>query len=230
VLPDSIQRFIRGRRGSQRIAEKAREVPIKRGGDSVFTLFLALDLGPSYSSGIASARFFSTPVTTKLSSIGLPALGPEGPDGVHPAEDKQALLAWIGRCLELTTYEISCPAARHPALAPPGKTGLIVELLDSPIFPGLAASVLDSFTSTPFTIERVTGNSEGAVTGWAFTNNLIPAVHKLPKVERAILTPVSNVLQAGQWTFSPTGLPISILTGKLAADGIVDDLGSRRSR
>jgi hypothetical protein len=29
---------------------------------------------------------------------------------------------------------------------------------------------------------------------------------------------VPGILQAGQWTFSPSGLPTAILTGKLAAD------------
>jgi hypothetical protein len=33
------------------------------------------------------------------------------------------------------------------------------------------------------------------------------------------------VYQAGQWTYSPSGVPISILTGKLAADKAIKDLG-----
>ncbi|HPG86886.1 MAG TPA: hypothetical protein PLQ29_09325 [Spirochaetales bacterium] len=41
---------------------------------------------------------------------------------------------------------------------------------------------------------------------------------------RSIRTPIPGVYQAGQWTFSPSGLPISILTGKLAADAVVKDL------
>ena len=35
-----------------------------------------------------------------------------------------------------------------------------------------------------------------------------------------MLTPIPNTYQAGAWTFSPSGLPISILTGKLAADRV----------
>ena len=31
--------------------------------------------------------------------------------------------------------------------------------------------------------------------------------------------------QAGQWTYSPSGLPIAILTGKLAADQVTKELG-----
>jgi hypothetical protein len=46
----------------------------------------------------------------------------------------------------------------------------------------------------------------------------MPALSNLPKVAQSANTPIPNVLQAGQWSFSPSGLPISILTGKLAAD------------
>ncbi len=106
----------------------------------------------------------------------------------------------------------------------------IVEILDKAIFPGLKASVLDSFTSTPLTIEAVTGNTDGAITGWAFTNGGMPAVSKLPMVARSVLTPIPGVYQAGQWSFSPSGLPISILTGKLAADKILRDLTGRPRR
>ena len=52
----------------------------------------------------------------------------------------------------------------------------MIDVLDASIYPGLKAAVIDSFTSTPLTIERVSGNSEGAITGWAFTNDSMPAV------------------------------------------------------
>ena len=166
-------------------------------------------------------------------------------------------MVWTKRYLELTTYEISCPAMRDPSLAPSGKTGLIVstlmdyslfrgtreggwyeeyrefcagaivEVLESSIYPGLGAATLERFSSTPLTIEKTTGNSDGAITGWAFTNDAMPAVSSLPKVASSVLTPIPGVYQAGQWSFSPSGLPISILTGKLAADRIVADLKKR---
>ena len=49
---------------------------------------------------------------------------------------------------------------------------------------------------------------------------------QLIKVSTSVLTPVPDTYQAGQWTYSPSGLPISILTGKLAADLILKDLKS----
>jgi len=40
----------------------------------------------------------------------------------------------------------------------------------------------------------------------------------------AIKTPIPGIYQAGQWTYSPSGLPISFLTGKIAADRVIRDL------
>jgi phytoene dehydrogenase-like protein len=164
------------------------------------------------------------------------------------------ITAWLKRFLEFNTYEISCPVLRDNNLAPEGKTGLIistlfdfsltrhiqamgwydefkklmidamVEVLDGSIYPGLKGAVIDSFVATPLTIERISGNSEGAITGWAFTNDFIPAINKLPSVASSVITPIPDIYQAGQWTYSPSGLPISILTGKLAADRILKDL------
>jgi phytoene dehydrogenase-like protein len=163
-------------------------------------------------------------------------------------EDKQRLMDWIREYYELTTYEIACPVMRDENLAPKGKTGLIIstlmdyaivkhisnlgwydsfkkfseetiiDVLDQTVFPGMKAHIIDQFTSTPLTLESRTGNSQGAITGWAFTNSDIPVVQSMSKVAQSVLTPIPDILQAGQWSFSPSGLPISILTGKLAAD------------
>jgi all-trans-retinol 13,14-reductase len=44
------------------------------------------------------------------------------------------------------------------------------------------------------------------------------------KVAKSVETILPHVYQAGQWVYSPSGLPISILTGKLAADRALKDL------
>lgn len=243
-------------RAVKNIQARRKAVSGKTGGDSVFTVYLTLNLDKAYFEKIASAHFFYTPSLSGLSHASLDDLrdgDPSSPAGfVH---DKARIAAWLERYLELTTYEISCPVLRDGDLAPEGKTGLIVsslfdyaltkhiqamgwyeefrrlmsermvEVLDASIFPGLKATVIDSFTSTPLTIEKISGNSEGAITGWAFTNEFMPAVNKLPKVASSVLTPIPDTYQAGQWTYSPAGLPISILTGKLAADRVLKDLG-----
>jgi hypothetical protein len=53
----------------------------------------------------------------------------------------------------------------------------------------------------------------------------MPAVSKQPRIASSVLTPIPDTVQAGQWTFSPSGLPIAILTGKLASDRVLKDLG-----
>lgn len=181
-------------------------------------------------------------------------LDPDQPGGRYFTWDKQKIMAWLKRFLAQNTFEISCPVLRDDCLAPEGKTGLIVsvlfdyslakhiqamgwyaefrdwmaaemiDVLDSSLYPGLKAAVSDSFTATPLTIEKITGNADGAITGWAFTNDVIPAVHQLVKVASSVLTPIPDTYQAGQWTYSPSGLPISVLTGKLAADRVLKDL------
>jgi phytoene dehydrogenase-like protein len=93
------------------------------------------------------------------------------------------------------------------------------------MYPGLQQAVLHQFSSTPLTMARLAGNSEGAITGWSFTNHPMPAESRLPKIMNAITTPVPGVFQAGQWTYSPAGLPISIITGKLAADRVIKEIG-----
>lgn len=168
--------------------------------------------------------------------------------GFKYIEDKTAVFDWMKQFLELTSYEISIPVLRDPDMAPDGKTGLIIstlfehsvvkhiadmgwydefkeicrqymiDVLSGTIYPALKDKLIDSFMSTPLTIEKLTGNSDGAITGWAFTNSSMPAISNLPKVAQSVNTPIPDVLQAGQWSFSPSGLPISILTGKLAAD------------
>jgi phytoene dehydrogenase-like protein len=216
----------------------------KIGNDSVFTLFLELDLDPGYFASIASEHFFYTP-----SRIGQTAAGTIPVDG-----DRTTIEKWLEQFFALTTYEISCPVMRDASLAPSGKTGLIVSVLfdykltkrieeqgwyeefktfcealiiqnlDVSIYPGIQDSVLQRFSSTPMTLAKVAGNTDGAIVGWAFSNNPIPAESRLPRILKAIQTPIPGILQAGQWTYSPAGLPISILTGKLAADQVIKEL------
>jgi len=237
------------------IEARKQAVAGKIGGDSVFTLYLTVDLDSAHFAQICSPHFFYTPSTSGLSQVRLDRLrngDPQSP--TRFVNDRPRIEEWLGRFLEHTTYEISCPVLRDKTLAPEGKTGLIIsslfdysltrhietlgwydafkqlmadrmiQVLDASIYPGLKAAVIDSFTSTPLTLARISGNSEGAITGWAFTNDFIPAVNSLTRVTSAVLTPIPHTYQAGQWTYSPAGMPMSILTGKLAADRILKDL------
>jgi phytoene dehydrogenase-like protein len=230
------------------VEQKARDVVRERkemiagmaGNDSILTLFLSAELDKSYFEGIASGHFFYTPSREGQTQAGSPPIG-----GTW-----EATQGWLERYFALTTYEISIPVLRDSSLAPEGKTGLIISVLfdyqltkyiydqgweapfrayatemmiktlDQTIYPGLARAVLDSFTSTPVTVQRLTGSTDGAITGWAFTNHPMPAESRLVRIANAVNTPLPNVYQAGQWTYSPSGLPVSLITGKLAADKI----------
>ncbi len=223
--------------------EHQREIIQKSEGiNSVLSLFIETNLPPKHFDDICGAHAFYTPNTMGLSAL------PRWQDAANDGE--AALGDWVHRYLTSTTYEISIPALRDATLAPDGKSGLIVstlfdyqlarryakagmydrfkalcskqifDTLEQTILPGLRKHVEFSFCGTPLTIERETGNRSGAITGWAFTNTPMPAVNRFPKIKHAIDTPFSNVYQCGHWTFSPAGLPVAIMTGKLAADAI----------
>jgi phytoene dehydrogenase-like protein len=226
------------------IIERQAEVKYKTANDSVYTLFLGVDLNKEYFASKHSEHFFYTPVKTGQSVAGETPL----------QADRRGIEQWLEKFFALTTYEISIPVLRDASMAPTGKTGLIVSVLfdyrlarlveemgwyeefksfcgtciintlEASIYPGLKQTVVQQFSSTPLTISRVAGNTDGAITGWAFTNNPMPAESRLPKIMNSVKTPVPNVFQAGQWTYSPSGLPISILTGKISADKVIQGL------
>jgi len=231
----------------QAIAARQAAIEDKSGNDSVFTLYLGVDLDVETFARVHSAHFFYTP-----SRAGQSQAGPIPVDAPRETIEK-----WLEQFFALTTYEIAIPVLRDRALAPAGKTGLIISVLfdykltrsveqqgwydafktfcedcildtlEASIYPGIRQSILHRFSATPLTMARLTGNTDGAITGWAFSNHPMPAESRLPKIMSAIKTPVPGVHQAGQWTYSPSGFPISILTGKLAADRALKELAKK---
>ena len=211
-----------------------------RGCNSILAVFMGVNLEPSLFARQLGPHAFYTPKAEGLSAL---------PDWRDAAQSEDALLDWVSQYLDRTTFEISCPALRDLSLAPAGKTGVTVStLMDVDLvrclsrpdtykklkelciakiagilnscIPSLSENLEFTFCSTPLTIERDTGNADGAITGWAFTNTPIPAEHRFQKIARSVFTPMSDIYQCGQWTFSPSGVPISVLTGKLAADAV----------
>ena len=247
---------------ARRAKERAALLGEAKGGDSVFTLYLGVELEPAWFAAKSNGHFFYTP---SKSGIG-PAFH-EKLDAllVEVASSKSALLPeaikdWVEHYIRHTTYEISIPALKDASLAPEGKTGLIVSVLfdhalwaiarsrgwydrlktlaedrlleemDSSVYPSLRQVVTTRFSSTPVTIADTVGSADGAITGWAFTNAVMPAVHKMQQVAKSVVTPFPDISQAGQWAYSPSGLPIAILTGKLAADRMTSRLGDQEKR
>jgi phytoene dehydrogenase-like protein len=222
------------------VADKRKSLADKSGNNSVLTLFVSLELDKSYFEKIATGHFFYTPSREGQSKAGK----------VPTNESWETIQAWLDKFFALTTYEISIPALRDSSLAPAGKTGLIISMLfdygltkfindqgwyqkfkdyaealilktlNDTVYPGISAAVIEKFSSTPLSIQQMAGTTDGAITGWAFTNHPIPAEHKLLRIASASSTGLPGVFQAGQWSFSPSGFPISIITGKLAADKV----------
>jgi phytoene dehydrogenase-like protein len=217
-----------------------------KGSDSIYTLFLGADLEKDYVKERIGTHAFYTPDTQGMHMLGSWESAAE--------QGNNHLLEWVGSYLEKTTYEISCPSLRDPSLAPEGKTGMvisslmdyslvkrfsdagqyeefkqfcnqkIIEVLEKHLLPNLSKKTLFSFSSTPMTIERRTGSKQGAITGWAFTNPNMPSENRFKTMGKSIRTPIRDVLQCGQWTFSPSGVPISVMTGKMAADAVIKAL------
>lgn len=224
----------------------------KRGGDSIYSMFVAVDLDQTYFKDKTTPHCFYTPSRTGHASVF------NNLKAIAKSKDKSEIFRWMEQYLELTTFEIAIPSLRNAELAPKGKTGLVIsvlmdydfiknietlgyyqefkafsekkilEVLSLTIFPSFNEHILHCFSSTPLTIEKLSGNKDGGITGWAFTNSENPAVDQMAKVAKSCLTPLPNVYQAGQWTFSPSGLPISILTGKFAVNQVEKVLKKRR--
>jgi len=219
-----------------------------RGGDSVFSLFLEVDEPLESFRKIANGHFFYTPSKSGLGETHLKELD-ELLRNFEKIE-KEQIMTWLDKFTRLNTYEISIPGLKDPDLVPPGKTGLIISLLaeydlfkeirkagwldeftsemenhminviSDSIYPMLKDRIIARFSFTPLSIENRVGSSEGAIVGWSFQKSM-PVVNKIQISGRSVLTPIPSIYQAGQWAYSPAGVPMSILTGKLAADKVL---------
>ena len=219
-----------------------------RGSDSVFSLFLEVDEPLESFREIAHGHFFYTPSKIGLGETHRKELNEllRNFENVK----KEQILTWLDKFTQLNTYEISIPGLKDPELVPPGKTGMIISFLaeydlfkeiqkagwlnefipelenriisviSNSVYPMLKDKIIAHFSFTPISIENRVGSSEGAIVGWSFEKSM-PVVNKIQFSNRSVLTPIPSIYQAGQWAYSPTGVPMSILTGKLAADRIL---------
>jgi len=219
-----------------------------RGAESTFLLNLAVNRPPSYFQQNGGEHLFYTPSRQGLGSTNQEErlrLIEE-----FEQKSKEEVFDWLDRYLALNTYEISVPALRDPTLAPAGQTGLmvsclfdypllkkveqagwydefkkgtetrVIRILSESIYKNLAEDILFQFSSTPLTIQKISGSSEGAITGWSFESTP-PVINTLKDIPKSVLTPIPNVYQAGQWAYSPAGVPIAMLTGWYATRSIL---------
>jgi len=224
------------------------ELSKKHGTDSIFSVFVAVDEPPEIFEAISNGHFFYTPSRKGLGEIHRSQLRDLLKN--WSGNSKEEALDWLDRFCELDTYEISIPVLKDRNSAPPGKTGLIIStlfeydivkkahetgwysefkeefqkkilgVLSNSIYPMLKDKVLFAFSSSPLSVERAVGSFEGSIVGWSFEEP-IPVVSSMMKVTDSVKTPIPCVLQAGKWTYSPSGVPMCILTGKLAAREVI---------
>lgn len=220
----------------------------KHGADSVFIIYLAVDAPPDVFKAISNGHFFYTPSKQGLGETHRAEVRSMVNNWSNV--QKEELYDWLDRFCELNTYEISIPVLKDPNAAPNGKTGLIVstlfdyslirkvsdsgwyeefkgeverrmiEVLSNSIYPMLKEKVIFKFSATPLNIEKTVGSSEGSIVGWSFKEP-IPVPSKMLAINQARKTRFPNILIAGQWAYSPSGVPTSILTGRIAADAII---------
>jgi len=192
---------IRNNSTRRKIQAKQQLLANKTGGDSILTVYVMLEMDVLQAKQHLGEHTFYTPITEGLSNRSLWKMKEGLIiDGVYTT-DKEKLLQWVESYLSCTTYEISCPAMRDSTLAPCGKTGLIVstlfdynivkhmknlglydvfktlceqkitELIMENILFAYKGCPITTFSYTPLSVEKITGNTQGAITGWAFTNS-----------------------------------------------------------
>jgi phytoene dehydrogenase-like protein len=219
-----------------------------KGGESVFTLFLQVDEPLESFGKIANGHFFYTPSRKGLGETHRKELYELLCN--FSIASKQEVLDWLDRFISLNTFEISIPGLKDKELAPPGKTGMIIsfladyelfqkikdagwleefiteverrviEVISSSVFPMLNDKIISHFSFSPLSYHNRTASSQGAIVGWEFQKEM-PVINKIQIADRSVFTPLPSVYQAGQWAYSPAGVPMSILTGKIAANRVV---------
>ncbi|MEW6548323.1 MAG: NAD(P)/FAD-dependent oxidoreductase [Spirochaetota bacterium] len=225
-------------------AQRKEKVLGRKGAESVFSVFLGVDLPPAYFGAIARGHLFYTPDRKGLGQVHDGEL--KGLLGRWDSVKDEELNDWLKRFCRYNTFEISIPALRDPDAAPEGKTGVIISALfdfeltkrikesgryeefkrrvedefiaalSSSIYPGLKDKVLFQFSASPLSIHEKAGSSEGSIVGWSFEQD-IPVVTSMFRMADSVKTALPDVYAAGKWVYSPAGGPTAVMTGRIAA-------------
>jgi phytoene dehydrogenase-like protein len=235
-------------KAAQEIEQEKGRILAGKGAESVSILFMAVNRPPSYFKDRGGPHWFFSPSRAGLGDIHRGMLTDLVDN--FDKKSKQEILHWLDEFCKRNTYEVSVPALRDPSLAPDGQTGLmisclfdfglyqkiasagwyeefketmenqIINVFSRSIYSGLEKDILFKYSSTPLTINKVSGSSDGAITGWSFESH-VPVIDKLKDIPKSVLTPIPGVLQAGQWSYVPSGVPIAMLTGWYATQKII---------
>lgn len=233
---------------SAQIETETHRVLSSRGAESVFILYMGVNRPPSYFQKNGGEHLFYTP---EKQGLGETDQGDRHElVNNFESKSKKEVFDWLEKYLQLNTFEISVPVLRDSSLAPEGQSGLmvsclfdfdliqkvesagwyfefrqtfenqIIKILSKTIYKNIADDIIFKFSSTPMTINKISGSSEGAITGWTFEKP-VPVVNKLQDIPKSVLTSIPNIYQAGQWSYSPAGVPIAMLTGWYATQKII---------
>ncbi|MBI9107605.1 MAG: NAD(P)/FAD-dependent oxidoreductase [Spirochaetales bacterium] len=216
-------------------------------GESVFSIFLAVDEAPAVFRNISKGHFIYTPQLEGLGELHRKQL-----EQIKQNFDKTAkheLFEWLKNFCVYNSYEISIPVLKDSSLAPESKTGLIISLmfdgeifemvekagwydefrektmeyildnLEKSIYPGFKDKIIFKESATPITLMNMFKTTNGAITGWSLEEKP-PVPNSLAGITSTAKTAIPYIYKAGQWSYSPSGVPIAILTGKIAAGAI----------
>jgi len=214
-----------------------------KGAESIFTVYLAIDEDPKYFKSISNSHLFYTPYRKGLGSIIKEKQQNiiKNWDNLN----KKEIFNWLEELCRYNTYEISIPVLKDKNAAPFNKTGLeisflfdytitkkaketgfydelkekltelVINILSETIYKGLKDKIIFKFSSTPLTIEEISGSSEGSVIGWSMEKP-VPVNSSFLKMVEAAKTSILDIYKVGQWTMSPAGTPTAVMTGNLA--------------
>jgi phytoene dehydrogenase-like protein len=233
---------------SSAIEAETHRVLSSRGAESVNILYMGVNRPPSYFQENGGEHLFYTPEKQGLGETD--QADRHELINNFESKSKKEVFDWLERYLELNTFEISVPVLRDSSLAPEGQSGLmvsclfdydliqkiesagwyfefrqtyedqIINILSKTIYKNIDEDILFKFSSTPLTINKISGSSEGAIVGWSFETP-VPVVNTLQDIPKSVLTSIPNTYQAGQWSYSPAGVPIAMLTGWYATQKII---------
>lgn len=181
---------------------------------SYFILYLGIDGGLEEVSVSNNEIFSDTPLSKEYSDL------------------------YENRIPEGAPFYLLAPSKVNPSHAPQGKSTLCLSLkapyhfregwdqkaMDrlsqyllsraTALLPDLKMRILVKAEATPKTIEKWTGNFEGAAYGWAQIPNQ-SGIYRLPQT-----TPLPNLFLTGHWTSPGGGIAAVVASGELTAEAI----------
>ncbi|MBN2619006.1 MAG: NAD(P)/FAD-dependent oxidoreductase [Spirochaetales bacterium] len=216
--------------------------------ESVYVMFLGVDLPAEYFYERGGAHLFYTPTKAGLGEIHKNRLYDLLNESSPNIEED--IFSWLNDFCEMNTFEISIPNLRDKNLSPDNQSSVMVSclfdynltqyieklelydkfkefmenkilnILDRNLYKGIYGKILFKFSSTPLTIKKNCGSFNGSIVGWAFDGDS-PVPDSILGIPKSPITPIKNVYQAGQWAYSPAGVPLAMFTGWYAAKKII---------